>query len=482
MKEVSRRDFLKCAGVGAAALMMPGAIVRAAQDKKKPNIVFILIDDMGQRDVGCYGSKIHETPNIDRLASQGMLFTDGYAACPVCSPTRASIMTGKYPARLHLTDWIAGHEKPKARLKIPEWTKYLPLPETTIAEGLKKAGYVTASIGKWHLGGEGYLPEAQGFDVNVAGDNHGQPPSYFSPYKLNMKEGADGEYLTDRLTEEALRFMENNKGKPFFLYFPNYAVHTPLQAKKEIAAKYLEKNLPEKGQNNATYAAMVQSVDENIGKIIKKLDELGIADSTIVFFMSDNGGLEEVTSNAPLRAGKGTLYEGGIREPWIVKWPGVVKPGSICNVPVISTDFFSTIMEMAGARPDQAKTADGLSIVPLLKGTGSVEREALYWHYPHYHITNPGGAIRCGDFKLIEYYEDGTLELYDLKNDVGEKTDLAGKMPDKAAELRKKLDDWRKAVGAQMPTPNPDYDPNMPQEAKPADKKAPKQVSMLRDA
>jgi arylsulfatase A-like enzyme len=481
MLALSRRDFLKLAGLGAAAVAVRGVLASAAEGGRKPNIVFILIDDMGQRDVGCYGSKIHETPNVDRLAREGMLFTDGYAACPVCSPTRASIMTGKYPARLHLTDWIAGHVKPKARLKIPDWTKYLPLEETTIAEGLKKLGYVTASIGKWHLGGEGYLPEAQGFDVNIGGDNHGQPPSYFSPYKLSFKDGPAGEYLTDRLGDEALRFIENNKDKPFFLYFPNYAVHTPLQAKKDIAAKYLEKKLPEKGQNSATYAAMVQSVDENIGRIMKKLEELGIADNTIVFFMSDNGGLEAVTSNAPLRAGKGTLYEGGVREPWIVKWPGIVKPGSRCSFPVTSTDFFPTIMEMAGAASDQGRTPDGLSIVPLLKGTGGIQRDAIYWHYPHYHITNPGGAIRCGDFKLIEYYEDGKLELYDLKNDLSEKTDLAAKMPEKAAELRGKLDAWRKAVGAQMPTPNPDYDPAAaPSNKKPEGEKGrKKQVTML---
>lgn len=461
MRTFSRREFLKFAGAGASAFMMPGEMLRAAEDKKKPNFVFILIDDMGQRDVGCYGSKIHETPNIDKLASQGMLFTDGYAACPVCSPTRASIMTGKYPARLHLTDWIAGHVKPKAKLKIPDWTKYLPLEEVTIADALKKAGYVTASIGKWHLG-EGYPPESQGFDLNVAGDNHGQPPSYFSPYKLSLKDGPEGEYLTDRLGDEALKFLEKNKDKPFFLYFPNYAVHTPLQARKDLTEKYLGKNLPAKGQNSATYAAMVQSVDENVGKIMKKLDELGIADNTIVFFMSDNGGLEAVTSNAPLRAGKGTLYEGGVREPWVVKWPGVVRPGSRCSVPVISTDFFSTIMEMAGVSGEAAKTPDGLSIVPLLRETGIIQRDSLCWHYPHYHKTNPGGAIRCGDFKLIEYYEDGKLELYDLKNDLSETNDLAGKMPEKAVELRKKLDDWRKAVGAQMPVPNPDYDPNAP--------------------
>lgn len=492
MKTCSRRDFLRIAGVGAAALVMPGSILKAEGDRKKPNIVFILIDDMGQRDLGCYGRKEYETPNIDKLASQGMLFTDGYAACPVCSPTRASIMTGKYPARLHLTDWIAGHVKPKAKLKIPDWTKYLPLEEVTMAEALKPAGYATAAIGKWHLGGEEYLPEKQGFDLNFGGAHQGQPSSYFSPYKLhNVTDNKDGEYLTDRLTDEALKFIEANastgsaqgKAKPFYLYFAHYAVHTPLQAKKDLVEKFKANGLPEKGQNGAVYAAMIKSVDECVGRLMSKLDELGISDNTVVIFMSDNGGLQSVTSNAPLRAGKGTLYEGGIREPWIVKWPGVVKAGSKCSVPVTSVDYYPTILEMSDVKAGHGQVLDGVSIVPLLKESGEVKREALYWHYPHYHITNPGGAIRCGDFKLIEYYEDGKLELYDLKNDLSETTDLAARMPEKAAELRKKLDDWRKSIGAQMPTSNPDYDPNAPAKEKPGQKKKAKkaQVSMVRE-
>lgn len=462
MSTCSRRNFLKVAGLGVVAMALSGIKAKAADEKRKPNIVFFLIDDMGQRDLRCYGSKIYETPNIDTLASQGMLFTDGYAACPVCSPTRASVMTGKYPARLHITDWIPGHEKPKAKLKIPDWTKHLPLEEVTIAESLKPAGYATAAIGKWHLGGEGLLPEAQGFDVNVGGAHYGQPPSYFSPYKImNIPNHQGEEYLTDRLADEALGFIEANKTKPFFLYFAHYAVHTPLQGKKDLVEKFKAAGLPEKGQNSAVYAAMIKSVDESVGRVMKKLDELGLTDNTIIFFMSDNGGLESVTSIAPLRAGKGTLYEGGIREPWLVKWPGVVKPGTTCSVPVTSVDFHPTILEMADVKGDPARGLDGLSIVPLLKQSGEFKREALYWHYPHYHITNPGGAIRCGDLKLIEYFEDGKVELYDLKKDLSEKTDLAGSMPEKAAELRKKLDDWRKAVGAQMPTVNPDYDPQV---------------------
>ncbi|MBM4039679.1 MAG: sulfatase [Planctomycetes bacterium] len=458
---MNRRTFLRRATLGSLGLFSASRFAKAAESASGPrlNFVFFLIDDLGQRDLGCYGSTVYETPHIDKLASQGMRFTDGYAACPVCSPTRASILTGKYPARLHLTDWIAGHKRPNAKLAVPDWTMYLRHEEVTLAEALKPAGYVSASIGKWHLGGPDYRPEAQGFDLNVGGDHRGQPPSYFDPYKIpGIPDGKPGEYLSDRLTDEALKFIEANKSKPFFLYLPHYAVHTPLQAKKDLTEKYLAKGRPAKGQNGATYAAMVASVDESVGRVMAKLDELGIADRTVVFFMSDNGGLASVTSNAPLRAGKGTLYEGGVREPWIVKWPGVVKPGSTCSVPVISTDFFPTILEMAGLKADPKQAPDGLSTVPLLKQTGTIEREALYWHYPHYHITLPGGAIRCGDWKLIEYFEDGKLELYNLKDDLSETIDLAAKMPEKAAELRKKLDDWRKAVGAQMPTPNPNYD------------------------
>ena len=472
---MNRREFLGLGlgTVGSALAFQETSSWGAENGATKPNFVFFLIDDMGWRDVACYGSTIYETPNIDRLASQGMRFTDGYAACPVCSPTRASILTGKYPARLHLTDWIAGHKRPFAKLAVPDWTQSLPLEEVTIPEALKPAGYVSASIGKWHLGGPDHRPEAHGFDLNFAGDHRGQPPSYLSPYKIpSVAEGKPGEYLSDRLTDEAVKFIETNKEKPFFLYFPHYAVHTPIQAKKGLTDKFLAKGRPANGQNSAAYAAMIASVDESVGRVTAKLDELGIADRTVIFFMSDNGGLASITSNAPLRAGKGTLYEGGIREPWIVKWPGVVKPGTTCSVPVTSTDFYPTIIEMAGLKADPKQAPDGVSLVPLLKQAGTIGRDALYWHYPHYHITLPGGAVRCGDWKLIEYYEDGKLELYNLKDDLSETADLAAKMPEKAAELRKKLDDWRKAVGAQMPTPNPNYDPK--REKGPAPKNPPK--------
>jgi len=468
VNSINRRDFLGGLGRGAlslaagAALLQRGTAFGQATGARRPNFVFILIDDLGWRDVGCYGSTIYQTPNIDRLARQGMRFTDGYAACPVCSPTRASILTGKYPARLHLTDWIAGHKRAWAKLAIPKWTMYLRHEEVTIAEALKPAGYVSASIGKWHLGGQAYRPETQGFDTNFGGYSRGAPPSYFWPYRIQIiKEGKQGEYLTDRCTDEALKFIEASKDKPFFLYLTHYAVHTPLQAKKGLIDSYRAKGRPARGQNNATYAAMIHSVDESVGRVMKKLEALGIANRTVIFFMSDNGGLARVTSNAPLRAGKGTMYEGGIREPWIVKWPGVVKPGTKCDVPVISVDFYPTILEMAGVKGDPSHVVDGESNVPLLRRGGGLQREAIFWHYPHYHPggATPCGAVRRGDYKLIEFYEDHRVELYNLRKDVGERNDLAKKMPRPAAELRKMLDEWRKAVGAQMPTPNPNYDP-----------------------
>jgi len=446
----------------AAATGADAAPPAAAQPKY--NFVFILIDDMGWTDVACFGSKFYETPNIDRLAAQGMRFTNAYAACPVCSPTRASIMTGRYPARLHVTDWIPGHERPFAKLRIPDWTKHLPLDEETIAEALKPAGYATASIGKWHLGKPEYWPEHQGFDVNFAGTDQGQPPSYFAPYKIQTIPSApDGEYLTDRLADEAVKFIDANKDRPFLLYLPHYAVHMPLMAKKDMIAKYQAKAKPENPQHNATYAAMIESVDQCVGRVCETLDKLGLADRTIVFFMSDNGGVLNVTSNAPLRAGKGTMYEGGIREPLIVRWPGVVKPGTTCDTVVTSVDFFPTILDIAAERvvmdPLHPRLLDGVSLKPLLNRSGTLDREAVYWHYPHYHNTTPAGAIRAGDFKLIEYFEDNHVELYNLKDDLSETKDLAAAMPEKAEELRKKLAAWRQKVGAQMPTPNPDYDP-----------------------
>ena len=456
MGKITRRELL--AGMGAMGLLgMNHAMAAGGSGVDKPNIIFILMDDLGWMDLSCYGSKFYETPNIDRLASQGMRFTSAYAACPVCSPTRASILTGKYPARLGLTDWIPGHKQENPKLLTPEFYQELPLRETTIAETLKSAGYVSASIGKWHLGREPYWPEKQGFDLNFGGTHQGNQPSYFYPYGINnIKTGSKGEYLTDRLTSEAEKFIEANKDRPFFLYLSHYAVHTPLAGKAEVVEKYKRKIKPGMDQNNPVYAAVIESVDESVGRIMAKLDELKIADNTVFIFFSDNGGLADVTSNAPLRLGKGHLYEGGVREPLIVRWPGKVKAGTVCDTPMISTDFYPTMLEMAGLK---GSVPDGVSIVPLLRQKGGTGQKTFYWHYPHYHRTTPSGAIRDGDWKLIEFFEDNHVELYNLKDDLSETTDLAARQPEKAQELRKKLADWRKSVNAAMPTPNPEYKP-----------------------
>ena len=484
---MNQRDLLP--RVGRALFVLAGCVLPAAFQSSpaqgsttgQPNVVFILIDDLGWRDLGCYGNTIYETPHLDRLAGQGMRFTDGYAACNCCSPTRASIISGKYPARLRLTDWIPGSHFPWTKLHRPDWTKYLPLEEVTIAEALKAAGYATGHVGKWHLGGDPYRPETQGFDFNFGGCASGAPGSYFFPYRIPaIPEGEPGEFLTERLTDEALAFIETNRSRPFFLYLSHYTVHRPLQAKEEVVADYLAEGRPAGGATNATFAAMVESMDASVGRVMGKLEELGIDDRTIVFFMSDNGGLARKiqgaphlkrakhcvasTTNAPLREGKGSPYEGGIREPWIVKWPGVVRPGSTCSVPVISVDFYPTILEMIGARGDPDHLLDGVSIVPLLKGTGGLPREAVYWHYPHYNITGeagvrPHGIVRAGRYKLIEFYEDRRAELYDLERDLGEKHDLADEMLERVESLRKMLYGWLESVDAQMPVPNPNYDP-----------------------
>ena len=464
----------------AAALTLAAGAAADETSAKKTNIVFILVDDLGWTDLGCFGSKFYETPNIDRLCAQGVKFTDAYSACTVCSPTRASVLTGQYPARLHITDWIAGHDRPKAKLRIPDWLKHLPLETMNIARALKPAGYATASIGKWHLGGPEFWPDKQGFDLNIAGCDKGQPPSYFSPYRIpTLPDGPPGEFLSDRLTAEAVKFITENKERPFFLYLPHYAVHMPLMAKPGVIAKYKAKADPSAPQHNATYAGLIESVDDSVGVLLRTLDELKIADRTLIIFTSDNGGLmlparDPVTCNAPLRAGKGSAYEGGVRVPLIVKWPGVTRPGSVCHTPVISADYFPTMLDALGVADDPKHIVDGESIVPLLKQSGLLRRDAIYWHYPHYHPggATPYSAVREGDWRLVEFFEDNHVELYNLKDDIGETTDLAQKMQEKAAALRQKLHDWRKSVGAQLPTPNPDYDPNAPAEPK---QKSPRQ-------
>ena len=424
----------------------------------KPNVIVVLVDDMGWRDLSCQGSPFFETPNIDRLAASGMRFTQGYSACTVCSPTRAAMLTGQYPARLHITDWIAGHERPQAKLKIPDWQKFLPLETVTVAERLKAAGYATASIGKWHLGDEPYYPEHQGFDLNIGGSDRGQPPSYFTPYKIpTLPEGPAGEYLTDREAAEAEKFVEANRDRPFFLYLPHYCVHTPIQAKPDVKAKYEAKSAGGLAVKNAGYAAMVESVDDCLGRILAALERLGIRDTTAIVFTSDNGGLVSSTDNRPLRAGKGSAYEGGVRVPFIVSWPGVTQPGTTSGVPVITPDIPATILDLAGVGPEPGQPLDGVSLAPVLRG-GRLARDALYWHYPHYHPggATPYSAIRAGDWRLVRFYEDGHDELYNLTHDPGETNDLAVQEPDRVATLTAKLDAWLAAVGAQFPTPNPD--------------------------
>lgn len=447
-------------------------VLAQADLPRRPNVIVILADDLGWADLGCYGSKYHKTPNLDRLAAQGMRFTDAYAACPVCSPSRAAIMTGKYPARLNLTDWMPGRpDRPDQKLLRPVINQQLPAGETTVADLLRKAGYTTGHIGKWHLGGKGSLPEDHGFDVNIGGDAAGSPRSYFAPYKNKngvyipkLESAPDGEYLTDRLTAEAVKFIENNREKPFFLYLAHYTVHIPLKAKEELIRKYRPGRAGEQG--NPIYAAMIESLDDGVGRILRKFDELKLTDKTIVVFTSDNGGLSvkegantPSTSNAPLRAGKGYLYEGGIREPLIVRWPSVTRPGSTSDAPVCGIDLFSTILDACGVRSDVR--VDGVSLVPLLKG-GELKRQTpLFWHYPHYSNQGgkPGAAVRAGDYKLIEFYEDGRMELYDLMKDISESHNLIADNPATAKELSAKLAAWRKEVGAKMMKPNPDFMP-----------------------
>jgi arylsulfatase A-like enzyme len=445
-------------------------VAASAKDATRPNIILILTDDLGWTDAGVYGSDLYETPNIDRLARAGMRFTQAYSACTVCSPTRGAVLTGLYPARSRVTDWIPGRLPSNPKLKIPDWTKHLPLETTTLAERFKAAGYVTANIGKWHLGQEAYYPEKHGFDLNVAGTSEGSPAEgYFAPYKIpTLTEGPDREYLTDRMGTEAVRFVENTRDRPFFLYLPHFAVHTPIQGPPALVEKYKAKLRPGLRHTNASYAAMMESLDTSVGRLRAKLTELDLAENTIIIFASDNGGHLPTTSNTPLRSGKGSAYEGGVRVPLIILWPGVTAPGSVSDVPTISTDFFPTLLEIAGLTPGPGEGADGVSLVPALRGGTGLAREAIYWHYPHYQLyqqggTTPYGAIRAGDYKLIEYYDDLRVELYHLGDDIGETRDLAATKPEVAEKLRAQLHAWRKSVGAQMPTLNPAYDPSKPE-------------------
>lgn len=457
-----------------ALLLISSNLVAA----EPPNVVLIVADDLGAMDLGCYGSKFHRTPHLDKLAADGMRFTQAYSACPVCSPSRAAIVTGQYPQRFQLTDWLPGRgDRPDQRLKRPTLRNQLPLEETTIADTLKSAGYVCASIGKWHLGGEGFEPTKQGFDFNIAGDAAGSPQSYFAPFRKpngtampGLSEAPEGEYLPDRLTTEAEKFLTAHHERPFFLYLPHFSPHTPLKAKEDLVKKYPAASTFKGQQNNPIYAAMLESLDESVGRIVAKLDELKLSDRTLILFTSDNGGLATTeglntpaTSNAPLREGKGWLYEGGIRTPLLAKWPGTIKANSTSDVPVCGIDLLPTIREACGlVEVTESAPLDGVNLLPLLKQSGTIARESLFWHYPHYANQGgkPGAAIRSGEWKLVEFYEEGRRELFHVAKDVSESRNLAEQEPDRVRELAAKLTEWRTKVGALMPEPNPNYTPN----------------------
>lgn len=484
------RQVLKILALALAAVGPGAGGVLAQADDRPMNVIVILIDDLGWADLSCQGSGFYQTPNIDRLASQGVRFTQAYAACVVCSPTRAAILTGRHPARTGVTDWIRpnlwkqmrGAELPslpgytateKQRLACPMNRTELPLEEVTLPELLKPAGYVTGHIGKWHLGDEGFWPEHQGFDVNLAGTGFGAPPSYFDPYAdQRVPEGFPtlearkaGEYLTDREADEAVSFIRQNKDRPFFLNLWHHAVHTPIQAKPEVVKLY--EGRPTTNQTDTAYAAMIHSVDESIGRVMATLDELSLDDKTLVVFTSDNGGLDSIngkqagrpTDNAPLRWGKGHPYEGGVRVPMIVRWPGVSRAGSVEQYPVMSMDVFATALDAAGVeRPDNRST-DGMSLRLLLGGTADYAPRTLYWHFPHYggDFRIPNSAIRDGDWKLIRFYDSDHVELYNLAEDLAEERNVATSRPDLVEQLTAKLDTWLKETGAKMPRPNPVY-------------------------
>jgi arylsulfatase A-like enzyme len=473
MAQQTRREFLKRVGFTAVSAVTLSKLTGCVSANKRrtakapPNIVFFLIDDLGFRDLGCCGSKYYETPNIDKLAGEGMVFTNAYANAPNCAPTRACLMSGQYTPR-HGVYTVGSPERGRAKMR-----KLIPTVNTTdlgtkfitIAEALKAQGYTSACIGKWHLGDAApFRPADRGFDVVYRKDRG----AYFNK---------QGEYLTDRLTDEAVKFVEANRDDPFFLYLSHHAVHTPIQAKKELIEKYKKKK-GDDVHNNPKYAAMIDSTDQSVGAVCDKLDELGLTDNTVVIFFSDNGGYANATSMLPLRGSKGMIYEGGIRVPMIARWPGRTKPGSACEVPVIGLDFYPTFLEMTGAPKPSGHLLDGESIVGLLKGASSLKRKSIFWHFPAYlepynerqrpWRATPAGAVRRGNWKLIEFFEDGRLELYNLEDDLSEKNNLAETMPEKTKQLHKLMLKWRKSVKAPIPTEkNPLYDPS----AKPAKKR-----------
>jgi arylsulfatase A-like enzyme len=464
-----------------ALIFLSGALFTEAA---QPNIVFLLADDLGYMDVGANNPKtFYETPNIDSLARKGMRFTQAYAACCVCSPTRGSIMTGKYPPRFGITDYIGLNRSGK--LSPAPNADHLALEEVTVAERLREAGYATFFAGKWHLGNGDYSPNAQGFGPALEGKNQ----FFYPPATDPLPDPRDDPKTTDRIANEAVKFIGTHKNQPFFAYIPFLAVHIPIGARADLVAKYERKktSVPDAwgterkskvrlAQNDATYAAMVEQLDRAIGRILDSLETNGIAERTVVVFMSDNGGLSTAegnhTSNAPLRGGKGWPYEGGIREPLLIRAPGVTKAGTTCDTPVISTDFYPTFLDLANLPPFPKQHRDGISLVPLLRNRKLVRGAPLFWHYPHYGNQGgaPNGAVRDGDWKLIEWFEDGSLELFNLRDDPGETRNLAAPNSRKVQKLQSELVAWRKTVNALMPTPNPGFD----ESAKPVRRKTAK--------
>ena len=433
-----------------------------------PHILFVLADDLGWRDLSCYGSDFYETPHIDRLADQGMRFTDAYAAANVCSPTRAALLTGKSPARLHLTDFLSGLVFPYASLRSPNWSRHhLAHEEVTLAERLKPVGYETFYFGKWHLGRKEHFPVTQGFDHSVGVAVWGLR-SYFYPWpNVRDIDGKQGDYFTDRLTDRVIQSLEVVRDRPFFMFVSYCSPHRPTQAKEEWIRKYQAKLGPEHGQRNSVNAGMIHSLDENVGRLMRSLNDLNLTDQTLVIFASDNGGNHYAdtppkTNNAPLRAGKGSAYEGAYRVPLIIRWPGRIAPGRTSSEPVTSVDFFPTLMAVTGQKRSADLELDGVSLLPLLLNQASLRRRALYWHYPHYHHggASPHGVIRKGRYRLIEHFDGTQTELYDIERDLGETVNLAYALPETSQELLEELRRWRREVGAQMPTLNPDFDPD----------------------
>lgn len=431
--------------------------LRGQANDVQPNIVIILADDLGWSDLACYGNQFNESPHLDRLASNGIRFTQFYAG-PVCSPTRANLQSGQDQARFGITQHIPGHRRPFARLVDPVVTSQLPLEVETFAESLSRAGYKTGYFGKWHLGGEGFGPNKQGWETAMELRGHTVPP--------NIGKRNQPQRTADFLADQAIEFMSTHRDRPFLLQISHIAVHIPLTVNERHLERFRTKPPVDGYPSRPEYAALISELDESVGRVIGEIDRLGLAEETLVLFISDNGGLEHeqngtvVTSNAPLRNEKGSLYEGGVRVPAIARWPGVIPANSVCNLPLSTVDIHATVREIADAKlGGEDQPVDGISFASVLRDpTLSRPERSLYWHLPHYHHSTPGSSIRVGDWKLIEFFEDGSVELYHLGEDVSERNNLATVQPAIATRLRRQLTQWRQDVGAKMPVPNPNYD------------------------